>query len=245
MMLQHLTTANCQHITHNKNAASSLPPVHMCSADQHMLVASNCCDAPKQQLLFSLACQINLASLYTDPLLCRSLAACEQLSRAGYGDIAWINGGFDAARKEDLPVVGAPDLRYGGIGGLSEFLGWTDAQRQNSQTEGFIGGFQNVLKLVRAMLHLVCHVLYCVCTIVNMCAELLQTDCQSRHVCSEASTRSRHIPFWDMEPCARCYHGRNWAVWFLCADVLCVWCRRHLFFSWMACGLATINCSST
>ena len=62
--------------------------------------------------------------------------------------MAWINGGFDTARKEDLPVVGAPDLRYGGIGGLSEFLGWTDAQRQNSKTEGFIGGFQNVLKLV-------------------------------------------------------------------------------------------------
>lgn len=79
---------------------------------------------------------------------CRSLAACEQLSRAGYGEIAWINGGFDTARKEDLPVVGAPDLRYGGIGGLSEFLGWTDAQRQNSKSEGFIGGFQNVLKLV-------------------------------------------------------------------------------------------------
>ena len=142
--------------------------------------------------LFSHACQINLASLYTGPLPCRSLAACEQLSRAGYGDIAWINGGFDAARKEDLPVVGAPDLRYGGIGGLSEFLGWTDAQRQNSQTEGFIGGFQNVLKLVRAMLHLVCHVLYCVCIIFNTCAESLQTDCQSRHVCSEASTTSHH-----------------------------------------------------
>ena len=109
-------------------------------------------------LLCSLVCQINLASPYTGPLLCRSLAACEQLSRAGYGDIAWINGGFDAARKEDLPVVGAPDLRYGGIGGLSEFLGWTDAQRQNSQTEGFIGGFQNVLKLVRATTHLVCFV---------------------------------------------------------------------------------------
>ena len=42
--------------------------------------------------------------------LCRSLAACEQLSRAGYQEIAWINGGFDTARKEDLPVVGAPDL---------------------------------------------------------------------------------------------------------------------------------------
>lgn len=83
---------------------------------------------------------------------CRSLAACEQLSRAGYGEIAWINGGFDTARKEDLPVVGAPDLRYGGIGGLSEFLGWTDAQRQNSKTEGFIGGFQNVLKLVSTII---------------------------------------------------------------------------------------------
>ena len=109
-------------------------------------------------LLCSLACWVDLASPLSGPLLCRSLAACEQLSRAGYGDIAWINGGFDAARKEDLPVVGAPDLRYGGIGGLSEFLGWTDAQRQNSQTEGFIGGFQNVLKLVHATLHLVWHV---------------------------------------------------------------------------------------
>lgn len=78
----------------------------------------------------------------------RSLAACEQLSRSGYKEVAWVNGGFDTARKEDLPVINAPDLRYGGIGGLSEFLGWTDAQRQNSQTEGFIGGFQNVLKLV-------------------------------------------------------------------------------------------------
>ena len=85
---------------------------------------------------------------------CRSLAACEQLSRAGYNDIAWINGGFDAARKEDLPVVSAPSLQYGGIGGLSEFLGWTDAQRQNSKSEGFIGGFQNVLKLVCQVLPL-------------------------------------------------------------------------------------------
>lgn len=82
----------------------------------------------------------------------RSLAACEQLSRAGYNDIAWINGGFDAARKEDLPVVSAPSLQYGGIGGLSEFLGWTDAQRQNSKSEGFIGGFQNVLKLAALVL---------------------------------------------------------------------------------------------
>lgn len=85
------------------------------------------------------------------------MAACEQLSRAGYKEVAWVNGGFDTARKEDLPVVNAPDLRYGGIGGLSEFLGWTDAQRQNSQSEGFIGGFQNVLKLVHTHHLCVCH----------------------------------------------------------------------------------------
>jgi rhodanese-related sulfurtransferase len=29
----------------------------------------------------------------------RSLAACEQLNRAGYKDIAWINGGFDNSTK--------------------------------------------------------------------------------------------------------------------------------------------------
>ena len=86
------------------------------------------------------------------------MAACEQLSRAGYKEVAWVNGGFDTARKEDLPVVNAPDLRYGGIGGLSEFLGWTDAQRQNSQSEGFIGGFQNVLKLVHTRHLCFCHV---------------------------------------------------------------------------------------
>ncbi|KAL3141731.1 hypothetical protein ABBQ32_004413 [Trebouxia sp. C0010 RCD-2024] len=97
---------------------------------------------PKQGSKVIVACQKGL----------RSLAACEQLSRAGYQDVAWVNGGFDTARKEDLPVVSAPDLRYGGIGGLSEFLGWTEAQRQNSQSEGFIGGFQNVLKLAALVL---------------------------------------------------------------------------------------------
>ena len=81
---------------------------------------------------------------------CRSLAACEQLSKAGYQEVAWINGGFDTAQKDDLPVANASDLRFGGIGGLSEVLGWTDVQRQNNSSEGFLGGFQNVLKLVGA-----------------------------------------------------------------------------------------------
>lgn len=69
---------------------------------------------------------------------CRSLAAAEQLSRVGYGTLAWINGGLDTAKKADLPVKGEfDDLRYGGIGGLSELLGWTDVQREKSA--GFLG----------------------------------------------------------------------------------------------------------
>ena len=50
----------------------------------------------------------------------RSLAAAEQLHRAGYSTLAWINGGLDASRKGDLPTVGDKDLRYGGIGGITE-----------------------------------------------------------------------------------------------------------------------------
>jgi len=59
----------------------------------------------------------------------RSLAAAEQLSRAGYSTLAWINGGLDTSRKGDLPAVDDTDLRYGGIGGLTEVFGLTDVQR--------------------------------------------------------------------------------------------------------------------
>lgn len=78
----------------------------------------------------------------------RSLSAAEQLSRAGYGTIAWVNGGLDTAKKTDLPVSGSDDLRYGGIGGLSELLGWTDVQREKSA--GALGGPTGPIKLVRA-----------------------------------------------------------------------------------------------
>lgn len=81
-------------------------------------------------------------------LFYRSLAAAEQLSKAGFGQLAWINGGFDAAAPSDLPVKGAADLRFGGIGGLSEVLGWTDVQKQTSQSEGFLGGGFTIIKLV-------------------------------------------------------------------------------------------------
>ena len=76
----------------------------------------------------------------------RSLSAAEQLSKAGYGTIAWVNGGLDTSKKTDLPVTGADDLRYGGIGGMSEALGWTDVQREKSA--GFMGGSFGPIKVV-------------------------------------------------------------------------------------------------
>ena len=79
----------------------------------------------------------------------RSLAAAEQLSKAGFGQLAWINGGFDAAQPTDLPVKNAEDLRFGGIGGLSEALGWTDVQKQTNKSDGFLGGGFTIIKLVR------------------------------------------------------------------------------------------------
>ncbi len=46
------------------------------------------------------------------------------------------------------PRVPAP--RYAGIGGLSEALGWTEVQQEESK--GFAGGFQNILALVALVL---------------------------------------------------------------------------------------------
>jgi len=78
----------------------------------------------------------------------RSLAAAENLSRAGYGTLAWVNGGFDTAKPGDLPTE--KDLRYAGIGGVSELLGWTEVQQE--ERKGAMGGFENVLKLVGVVL---------------------------------------------------------------------------------------------
>jgi hypothetical protein len=74
----------------------------------------------------------------------RSLTACEQLARAGYPAIAWINGGLDTARPGELATKDGKDIRYGGIGGLSEVLGWTEVQQD--ENTGFGGGYLNVLK---------------------------------------------------------------------------------------------------
>ncbi|CAJ1974988.1 unnamed protein product [Sphenostylis stenocarpa] len=65
----------------------------------------------------------------------RSLAACELLYNAGYKNLFWVQGGFEAAEEEDLIVEGPAPLKFAGIGGVSEFLGWTDQQRAAAAKE--------------------------------------------------------------------------------------------------------------
>ncbi len=49
----------------------------------------------------------------------RSLAACEQLSKAGYPTIAWINGGFDSCKKGGWgPGEGGGGAKKGGDRGV-------------------------------------------------------------------------------------------------------------------------------
>ncbi|XP_068305655.1 rhodanese-like domain-containing protein 11, chloroplastic isoform X2 [Pyrus communis] len=67
----------------------------------------------------------------------RSLAACEQLYNAGYKNLFWVQGGLEAAEEEDLVREGPQPLKFAGIGGVSEFLGWTDQQRAAAAKEGW------------------------------------------------------------------------------------------------------------
>jgi hypothetical protein len=41
--------------------------------------------------------------------------------------------------------------RYGGIGGLSEVIGWTEVQREEKRTS-FLGGLEGVIKLFSLIL---------------------------------------------------------------------------------------------
>ncbi|CAN1344253.1 Rhodanese-like domain-containing protein 11, chloroplastic [Linum perenne] len=70
-------------------------------------------------------------------LLSLSLAACELLQRAGYMNLFWVQGGLEAAEEEDLVREGPVPLKFAGIGGVSEFLGWTDQQRAAAAREGW------------------------------------------------------------------------------------------------------------
>ncbi|XP_015581911.1 rhodanese-like domain-containing protein 11, chloroplastic isoform X2 [Ricinus communis] len=67
----------------------------------------------------------------------RSLAACELLYNAGYRNLFWVQGGLEAAEEEDLVTEGPQPLKFAGIGGVSEFLGWTDQQRVAAAKEGW------------------------------------------------------------------------------------------------------------
>ncbi|KDP31008.1 hypothetical protein JCGZ_11384 [Jatropha curcas] len=67
----------------------------------------------------------------------RSLAACELLYNAGYRNLFWVQGGLEAAEEEDLVIEGPQPLKFAGIGGVSEFLGWTDQQRAAAAKEGW------------------------------------------------------------------------------------------------------------
>ncbi|KAK2663614.1 hypothetical protein Ddye_002188 [Dipteronia dyeriana] len=67
----------------------------------------------------------------------RSLAACEQLYNAGYRNLFWVQGGLEVAEEEDLVTEGPQPLKFAGIGGVSEFLGWTDQQRLQAAREGW------------------------------------------------------------------------------------------------------------
>ncbi|KAL6753632.1 Rhodanese-like domain-containing protein [Haematococcus lacustris] len=81
----------------------------------------------------------------------RSLAACEQLARAGYQQLAWINGGFDTASKGDIKTTTGTDIRYAGIGGLSEVIGWTQVQREDRKG-ALLGGLDGVIKAFMVLL---------------------------------------------------------------------------------------------
>lgn len=71
-------------------------------------------------------------------------------------------------------MKGADDLRYGGIGGMSEALGWTDVQREKSA--GFMGGSFGPIKVVRLLLQ---------CTDSRTCLHWVLQSCvdTNRSVC--------------------------------------------------------------
>ncbi|XP_009406373.2 rhodanese-like domain-containing protein 11, chloroplastic [Musa acuminata AAA Group] len=67
----------------------------------------------------------------------RSLAACEQLYNTGFRNLFWVQGGLEAADEEDFPREGPQPFKLAGIGGVSEFLGFTDQQRAIGAREGW------------------------------------------------------------------------------------------------------------
>uniref|UniRef100_A0A453P059 Rhodanese domain-containing protein n=1 Tax=Aegilops tauschii subsp. strangulata TaxID=200361 RepID=A0A453P059_AEGTS len=67
----------------------------------------------------------------------RSIAAAEQLYNAGFENLFWVQGGLEAAEEEDFEREGSQAFKLAGIGGVSEFFGWTDQQRAQAAKEGW------------------------------------------------------------------------------------------------------------
>lgn len=82
----------------------------------------------------------------------RSLAACEQLYNAGYQNLFWVQGGLEAAEEEDFQREGPQPFKLAGIGGISEFFGWTDQQRAYAAKEGWGYRFLFTARLVGAII---------------------------------------------------------------------------------------------
>ncbi|KAH9776476.1 Rhodanese-like domain-containing protein 11 [Citrus sinensis] len=61
------------------------------------------------------------------------IVACQK----GLRNLFWVQGGLEAAEEEDLVREGPQPLKFAGIGGLSEFLGWTGQQRAQAAREGW------------------------------------------------------------------------------------------------------------
>ncbi|KAH9720523.1 Rhodanese-like domain-containing protein 11 [Citrus sinensis] len=55
------------------------------------------------------------------------IVACQK----GLRNLFWVQGGLEAAEEEDLVREGPQPLKFAGIGGLSEFLGFTARERES------------------------------------------------------------------------------------------------------------------
>lgn len=65
----------------------------------------------------------------------RSLSAATALVQAGYSQVSWLEKGFDKCYKgeDKLPTKDDIDIRYAGIGGMSEVIGWTRVQEEEGK----------------------------------------------------------------------------------------------------------------
>jgi rhodanese-related sulfurtransferase len=109
----------------------------------------------------------------------RSLAASDQLHRAGYTNVAWcvrmrislhaatcqgccaalanttfcgrLEGGFDKSTKADFDTTNGKSMRFGGVGGLAGAMGWTKVQEQEEPGAQFAGGPMRVIAFIAVL----------------------------------------------------------------------------------------------